>query len=133
MNSKNVRREARLTCGLVTALGLVLALGASPPAGANAGSVATAAAALSVCGSARPPALAARLSSGIIAALRGRSSTVGLTVDDRVTGVTCRLHPHWHVDSASVVKVTILSALLRKLQEEHRSLTPVQKELATEM
>jgi hypothetical protein len=87
----------------------------------------------SICASARHPALAARLSSGIIAALRGRSSAVGLTVDDRVTGVTCRLHPHWHIDSASVVKVTILSALLRKLQEERLSLTAEQRELATEM
>lgn len=86
-----------------------------------------------ICESARHPALAARLSSGIIAALRGRSSAVGLTVDDRVTGVTCKLHPHWHIDSASVVKVTILSALLRKLQEQHRSLTAQQQRLATQM
>jgi len=133
MNGKDVLREARLTCGLVMALGLVLALGASPAAGANAGSAATAAATLSVCESARHPGLAARLSSGISAALRGRSSVVGLTVADRVTGVTCKLHPHWHIDSASVVKVTILSALLRKLQEEHRSLTAQQQRIATEM
>jgi hypothetical protein len=58
---------------------------------------------------------------------------VGLTVDDRVTGLTCKLHPDWHFASASVVKVTILSALLRKLQQEHTSLTAEQRELATEM
>src|SRR3984893_9337466 len=103
MNGKDVLREARLTCVLVMALGLVLALGASPPAGANAGSAAAAAATLSVCESASHPGLAARLSSGISAALRGRSSVVGLTLADRVTGATCKLPPHWHIDSASVV------------------------------
>jgi len=131
MNGRSMLREARLACGLITVLGLVMALGAAGPAGAQAGPAN--AAALGICESARHPALAARLSSGIIAALRGRSSAVGLTVDDRVTGVTCKLHPHWHIDSASVVKVTILGALLRKLQEEHRSLTEEQRELATEM
>ena len=49
------------------------------------------------------------------------------------TGITCKFHPHWQFDSASVVKVTILSALLRKLQQEHRSLTAAQRKLATEM
>ncbi len=131
MDARRVLREARLACGLVTALGLVMALCATGPAAAQAARAS--AGGLSICQSARHPALAARLSSGIIAALRGRSSAVGLAVDDRVTGVTCKLHPHWHIDSASVVKVTILSALLRKLQEEHRSLTEEQRELATEM
>jgi len=58
---------------------------------------------------------------------------VGLTVDDAVNGITCKLHPHWQFDSASVVKVTILSALLRKLQQEHRGLTAAQRRLATAM
>ena len=149
MDARNMRREARLACRLVMGLWLVMALCAATPAGAQAGGPAAGAARAralsrlvsrslsaavpSICESAGHPALAARLSRGIIAALRGRSSAVGLTVDDRVTGITCRLHPHWHIDSASVVKVTILSALLRKLQEEHRSLTAGQRELATEM
>ncbi len=126
--------------GLVMAFGLVAAFGAAAPAAAQAGTAAEshalrspAAAAPAICASARHPALAARLSARILAALHGRSSVVGLTVDDRVTGVTCKYHPHWHFDSASVVKVTILSALLRKLQQEHRSLTAEQRELATEM
>ena len=73
------------------------------------------------------------MSSRILAALAGRSSVVGLAVDDRVNGITCKLHPHWQFDSASVVKVTILSALLRKLQQEHRGLTAAQRKLATAM
>src|SRR5262249_39813093 len=75
----------------------------------------------------------ARLSRGILAALHGRSSAVGLRVVDRRTGVTCSLPLHWHFASASVVKVTILSALLRKLQQEHKALTSQQRALATEM
>jgi beta-lactamase class A len=86
-----------------------------------------------ICESAGHPLLAARLSSNIIAALRGRSSAVGMAVADRGTGVTCKLHPHWNIESASVVKVTILCALLRKLQESRSSLTEQQRELATEM
>jgi beta-lactamase class A len=118
--------------GRVTALGLTVVLvGAAAPAGAQ--TVNAAAAATSICQSAKHPVVAARMSRGILAALRGRSSAVGLAVDDPVDGITCKLHPHWHFDSASVVKVTILSALLRKLQQEHRGLTAAQRALATKM
>ena len=123
----------------ITALGLTAALLATGvPAVANAGvatvSVAAATtASTAVCQSAKHPVIAARMSRRILAALRGRSSAVGLAMDDPVNGITCKLHPHWHFDSASVVKVTILSALLRKLQQEHRSLTAAQRALATQM
>jgi len=141
--------ELVLALGLVWALGLVLALSAAPGAsaqalsthraraavrGAQPTSTASAAAATSgICTWAGHPRRAARLSGEIAAALRGRSSVVGLAVYDRATGLTCKLHPHWRFDSASVVKVTILAALLRKLQQEHRGLTAGQRELATEM
>jgi hypothetical protein len=138
MNGGRIPRLA----GLVAALGLTTGLlGAAAPAGAQTvragavGSTATAAAATAtgICHSAAHPVIAARMSSGILAAMSGRSSLVGLAVDDPVAGITCKFHPHWHFDSASVVKVTILSALLRKLQQEHRGLTAAQRELATEM
>jgi hypothetical protein len=124
----SIRRIPR-TAG-ITALGLTAALlAAGAPAAANAASAATTA----ICQSAKHPVVAAKMSNGILAALRGRSSAVGVTVDDRVNGITCKLHPHWHFDSASVVKVTILSALLRKVQQEHRGLTAAQRALATKM
>jgi beta-lactamase class A len=145
MGSRRMSRRA----GLVMAFGLPVALGAAVLAGvapaaaqasraasrgaASAAATSAAATASAICTSASHPALAARVSKRILAAMAGRSSVVGLTVDDRVTGLTCKYHPHWHFDSASVVKVTILSALLRKLQQEHRGLTAAQKELATEM
>jgi hypothetical protein len=128
VNGKSILRGAKSACGLVTAVGLALALCAAEASSAQAGEAS--AAASSICQSARHPALAARLSSGILSALSRRSSAVGLTVFDRVTGLTCKLHPNWHMDSASVVKVTILSALLRK---EHGNLTAAQKQLATQM
>jgi hypothetical protein len=111
----------------------VLALTAAAPVLAR--TQAAQAATAPVCTSATRyhQALAARMSKRILAAMRGRSSLVGLAVDDRRTGVTCKYHGGWHFDSASVVKVTILSALLRKLQQEHRGLTAQQKNLATEM
>jgi hypothetical protein len=116
--------------GLAGALALALSLTA-PLARSQDAQAATA----PICTSATTyhQALAARMSKRIVAAMRGRSSLVGLAVDDRRTGVTCKYHGGWHFDSASVVKVTILSALLRKLQQEHRGLTAQQKTLATEM
>jgi Beta-lactamase enzyme family len=124
-------RQARLACRPVMALGVGLAVCTAGWAAPQTGDVTGTAS--SICQSPTHPGLAARLSNGILAALRGRSSAVGLTVDDRVTRMTCTLHPHWHIESASVVKVTILSALLRKLQEQHRTLSAQQQKLATAM
>jgi beta-lactamase class A len=55
---------------------------------------------------------AAWLSNGIRRALAGRDSVVGLTVADPRLGLTCALDETAHFDAASVIKVTILSALL---------------------
>ena len=67
------------------------------------------------------------------AARRGRVSFVAVEVDDPGAGVVCRLDSTSHFDSASVVKVTILGALLRKAQAEHRSLTRSERALAWAM
>jgi Beta-lactamase enzyme family len=131
MDGRYPVRQARLACRLVMALGVGLAVCAAGWAAPQTSDVTGTG--LSICQSPTNPSLAARLSNGILAALRGRSSAVGLTVDDRVSRMTCTLHPHWHIESASVVKVTILGALLRKLQEQHRTLSAQQQKLATEM
>jgi beta-lactamase class A len=90
----------------------VLALSAAsvlgPPLRASA-------AAAPVCRSAARPRLAARLSRGIQRALAGRSSRSGLTVADPRLGLSCALHPTLHFDAASAIKVTIISALLYKV------------------
>jgi beta-lactamase class A len=91
------------------------------------------AASSAVCTSSSHPALAARLARDIQAAHRGRVSTAAVGVDDPVMGVTCWLNGSTHFDSASVVKVTILGALLRKAEEQHRYLTGNEATLATAM
>jgi beta-lactamase class A len=58
---------------------------------------------------------------------------VAVEVKDPGEGLVCRLDARSHFDSASVVKVTILGALLRKAQAEHRSLTSTERALAWAM
>ena len=68
-------------------------------------------------------ALAKRMAADITARLRGRAGSAGLNLTDSQTGVTCWYHSKQHFYAASVMKVTILAALLRKTQEQHRKLT----------
>jgi hypothetical protein len=77
--------------------------------------------------------LAARLSRDITAVLRTRASAVALTVADRRTGVACQLNQSARFDSASVVKVTILGAMLRMAVDQHRYLTQSEVTLSTAM
>ena len=77
-------------------------------------------------------ALAARMSRGILAAVRG-APDVGLAVADTRTGMSCVFHPGWHFDSASIVKVIILAALLHEVTASHGVLSAGQAGLAQEM
>ncbi|MFF2726523.1 serine hydrolase [Streptomyces sp. NPDC058008] len=79
------------------------------------------------------PGLAAKLSKDITAALEGHSSTTALAVQDHRTGTSCTLRPTQQVDSASVVKVTVLAALLWDAQKTKRPLTQHETELSTAM
>ena len=123
--------------GLVTAvmLGLVpVPLAALPASGAVAAPASSASATVSVnCRSPAHPSLARTLDRDIDRALRGRISAVAIGVDAPRQRVQCWLDSSAHFDSASVVKVTILSALLRKTQQQHRYLTRTEAALATEM
>ncbi|HEX3955541.1 MAG TPA: serine hydrolase [Trebonia sp.] len=103
--------------GCVLAGGMLLAA-ASPGLAATAIGTAPARAAATpagqpLCTAPSRPALAARMSAQIAAALQGRSSTVGLAVSDPAAGLSCAFQASRHFDSASVVKATILAALLR--------------------
>jgi beta-lactamase class A len=83
-----------------------------------------------ICTSAKRPKLAARISKGITAALAGRTeSVVGLTAADTAAGLTCGFHRKLHFYAASVIKVTILSALLLKVHGPS-GLTRAQRNLA---
>jgi beta-lactamase class A len=78
-------------------------------------------------------ALAARLSRDIKAAVAPRSGYHAATVFDRTREITCRLNEGHRFHSASVVKVTILAALLRWHQETKRPLSSREAHLATLM
>jgi beta-lactamase class A len=75
------------------------------------------------CTSTSHPALAAALARDIGTARSGRSSTVAVWVDDPGAGLTCSLSASSHFVSASIVKVVILGAMLRKALDQHRYLT----------
>ncbi|MFJ1894798.1 MULTISPECIES: serine hydrolase [unclassified Streptomyces] len=77
--------------------------------------------------------LAARLSKDITAALEGRGSATALALHDRTTGTTCTLRSTSAYDSASVVKATVLAALLRDSATHHRHLTRRETDLSTAM
>ena len=117
--------------GSVWAVAALLLGSTAVPFLAPAASASTASPA--VCGSSSHPALAAKLTRDIQAAHRGRVSAVAVGVDDPAMGVTCWLNGSEHFDSASVVKVTILGALLRKAEDQHRYLTNNEASLATAM
>jgi beta-lactamase class A len=125
------RRFGMLLVAAAATLGLV-----AGPAMADASAGGTAsqtAASASFCRSSSHSRLAAKLARDILAALRGRLSTVGLQVDDPRNRLGCWFHSSRQFDSASVVKATILGALLRKALDQHRSLTKTEAALARAM
>ncbi|MEY9968176.1 hypothetical protein ABIA33_006256 [Streptacidiphilus sp. MAP12-16] len=114
-------RKRRPLAHLVTGAAATL-LAFAVPATAQAAPRA-AASTPSYCASASNPQLAAQLSRDIASALSGRQDTVAFAVADAKTGVSCAYNPSLHVDSASVVKATIMGAVLRRGEDEHRYLT----------
>ncbi|MFE4664033.1 serine hydrolase [Streptomyces sp. NPDC056716] len=99
-------------------------------------------AAITPAAAATPPAvgcssakagLAAKLKTDITAALAGRKGTVAVGLYDRTTSTTCTLRAATAYDSASVVKVTVLAALLWDAKKTNRYLTDRENQLATAM
>jgi len=130
-----MRIRAALAGSAALALGIVAGVSSMAAAGAFPADPAQAAAARSgICSApAAHKRLARRLSRDIRGALAGRAGTFAVTVDDRVTGVTCRRNEGRQFDAASVVKATILAALLRWHQETGQPLSDDEKYLATIM
>jgi beta-lactamase class A len=127
------RKPAALALA-VTSLAATAALTAGGPAHASAAATATAASSSAICTApAKYGALATRLSKDIAAAIRGRSGSIAIRVEDVRTGVECRYNEGRRSHSASVVKATILAALLYWRQRTHTSLTSTEKREATLM
>ncbi|MFE2499934.1 serine hydrolase [Streptomyces scopuliridis] len=81
-----------------------------------------------VCTSPTHQPLATRLARELVQDQEGDLETLSLAVWDQRTGLVCTQRPDRHYDSASVVKVTVMGAVLRRAQEEGRPLTPEETE-----
>ncbi|MER7044732.1 serine hydrolase [Streptomyces jumonjinensis] len=77
--------------------------------------------------------LAYRLGRDILEAVDAAGSTTAVYVHDRTTGTTCEVNADRRYDSASVVKVTVLGALLLDAQKRGRELTSREKSHAHAM
>ncbi|WP_437113981.1 serine hydrolase [Streptomyces violaceusniger] len=110
----------------------VLAAGVLVPTIASVGSAHAATPQAAICTSDRPE-LADKLSEDINSALEGSAATMAISLHDRTTNTTCTLDADRHFDSASTVKVTVLSTLLWDAQKDNRALTQEEKDHATAM
>jgi beta-lactamase class A len=127
------RKPAALALA-VTSLAGATALAVGGPASATAAPTATAAASSAICTApAKYASLASRLSKDIATAIHGRSGHIAIRVEDVRTGLECRYNEGHQSHSASVVKATILAALLYWRQNTHTSLTSTEKHEATLM
>ncbi|MFJ5773502.1 serine hydrolase [Streptomyces sp. NPDC093094] len=116
------RRRARVLTGVLGA-GLLIPFAASPAAAATP---------TVSCTSAKA-GLAAELKKDIQAAVNARGGTIAVGVYDRSTKTVCTLRPTTRFDSASVVKATVLGALLYESQKQGRGLTTREMTLARAM
>ncbi|WP_345645685.1 serine hydrolase [Streptomyces siamensis] len=132
MPGTQTSRRARRGLAAAMAAGTALAALATA-APAHASSASTTVAGAKVTCSSKRSALADRLARDIAEALRGRKDTSALAVYDRTTGTSCAYRADAAFDSASVVKVTVLGALLRQAAEEKRKLTADEVKLTTAM
>ncbi|MDO0914782.1 serine hydrolase [Streptomyces sp. DT2A-34] len=111
-------------------------------AGVGAGVLITGVAAASPAAAATTPTvsctsakagLADKLKKDITAALANRRGTIAVGLYDRSTNTTCALRASSAYDSASVVKVTVLAALLWDAKKHNRYLTDREVSLAKAM
>ncbi|MBO2455570.1 serine hydrolase [Actinomadura barringtoniae] len=126
--------SAALLAGTVLTSSLAIAPAASAaPRTTPTGAGAAAAAAANPCTSSAHPKMARTLGNAIRSALRGRTGTESVAVYDRKRHIYCAVDSSRHYDSASVVKATILGALLRKVLDQKRKMTSTEKSLAYKM
>jgi beta-lactamase class A len=117
------RRPRALMAAVLAGALIPVALAAAPASASTAKVVCTA----------KKPGLAAKLTQDIENALKGRKSVTAISFHDRRNGTTCTLRADQKFDSASVVKVTVLGALMLDAQKAKRSLTAREQQLAKAM
>ncbi|MFG2291798.1 serine hydrolase [Streptomyces sp. NPDC048603] len=121
MTHRISRRARMLSAGL--AAGVLVPIAAATPA---------AAAPTVACTSAKA-GLAAKLQKDITAAMANRKGAIAIGLYDRTTKTTCTFRATSAYDSASVVKVTVLGALLWDAKKTNRYLTQREADLANAM
>jgi beta-lactamase family protein len=127
---RGIRRPRR---AMLTAAACAAVLGAASAVPLAAATATSAAATTSICTSAKHPFIAAKISAAISAAVKARpGSFVAMAASDPTDGLNCQLNNTNHFYAASVMKVTILSALLMKVGGPSH-LTAAQKNLAVLM
>ncbi|MFF2515067.1 serine hydrolase [Streptomyces sp. NPDC058086] len=114
MGTSMLNRRTALATAVVSAL-----LAPVPAVAASASTAQVPAA----CRSTRNPELAARMSRDIRTVLSSRQGTVAVAVRDDISDLTCAFASERQYDSASVVKLTIMEATLRRADELRRTLT----------
>lgn len=112
MGGRHYRRISALAVAGVLAAGVTAGLAVAPAASALASTSLTS---RQICVSKAHPKLAARLSRRITAAIARRQGVAGLAAADARLGLTCSLNSGGHFYAASVMKATIISALLLKV------------------
>ncbi|WP_432165216.1 serine hydrolase [Streptomyces sp. bgisy031] len=127
-------RRAKQGLAAALAAGSVLtAFAVTAPAEAGTSSAGTNVEGSPVTCTSHRPGLADRLERDIATALHGHGKASALALYDRNTATSCTFRASTAFDSASVVKVTILGALLRQVEEQHRHLTSREVDLTTAM
>ncbi|MER5969008.1 serine hydrolase [Streptomyces sp. NPDC002055] len=124
-------RPRRVLAAIAAAGSALTVLATAAPAGATTAR-ASAGGAEVVCSS-RQPGLALRLSRDLAHRLHGRPGTSAVAFYDRPTATSCSYNAEAAFDSASVVKVTVLGALLRQAMERRYPLTAEEVRLTTAM
>ncbi|MFF2509054.1 serine hydrolase [Streptomyces sp. NPDC058067] len=132
MPGTHIPRRAKRGLAAVLAAGSALTVfAAATPAGATTPG-ATAGGSKVTCTS-QQHGLADRLERDLTTALHGHGNASALALYDRTTATTCTFKADQAFDSASVIKVTVLGALLRQATERHRALTSREVALTTAM
>ncbi|MEU7580553.1 serine hydrolase [Streptomyces sp. NPDC041068] len=80
-----------------------------------------------LCTAVRDRALASRMSHDIREALSDRTGSVSVSVHDTRTGLVCGLANRRRYDAASVAKVLMMEAALRRSQDRRRELTGLER------
>ncbi|WP_419994052.1 serine hydrolase [Streptomyces boninensis] len=80
------------------------------------------------CTSEDHPGIARQLERDLRKALQGRPGTAAFAVHDARRGIDCAHNPRRRIETASVAKLMIMQAVAYRAKQEHRTLSPSEKQ-----